>query len=109
MIGKILKDIEIYPKFWHDGAVIDALAAAATLAGLVELTEVARKVSGELDALGRRRQREVWDLTEAWQGGHRERFDAELAAIDAWHRRLFDDLARLEWMVRRAIDESIGL
>lgn len=78
---------------------------ALPLASLEALEPVLRRARAELDELAAGRRRDVATLAERWRGGHRARFDEDLAHLEARVRRGVDELGSLILLVRRGLDD----
>lgn len=63
-------------------------------------------VQSRLGALADGRRRDT-ALTDGWQGGHRDRFDAAVREIELRTRRVNEALALVALAGRRASDEQV--
>lgn len=85
-----------------------AIDPAFPLASLEALEPVLRRARAELDELAAGRRRDVATLAEVWRGGHRARFDEDLAHLEARVRRGVDELGALILLVRRGLDDLVA-
>ena len=70
------------------------------------LDDAVALVRSRLDALADGRRRDT-ALTDGWQGGHRDRFEAAIREIELRVRRVNEALALVALAGRRARDEQM--